>query len=99
MTEYQVSVLFDWHGTLVDSVYQHVAACQQALHAARIEPSVWRIHRRIGMSGGLFAEMLLREGEGLLSAATVRKFASLSCAGSVQSRGQFFGSFHKPTRG
>jgi HAD superfamily hydrolase (TIGR01509 family) len=57
----RVSFLFDLDGTLVDSVYQHVLAWQQALHAAGIELSVWRIHRRIGMSGGLFTEMLLRE--------------------------------------
>src|SRR5262252_4148043 len=63
MTERSVSFLFDLDGTLVDSVYQHVAAWQQALHAAGIELSVWRIHRRIGMSGGLFTEMLLREIE------------------------------------
>jgi len=56
-----VSFIFDLDGTLIDSVYQHVAAWQQALHAAAIELSVWRIHRRIGMSGGLFTEMLLRE--------------------------------------
>lgn len=61
MTERSVSFLFDLDGTLVDSVYQHVAAWQQALQAAGIELSVWRIHRRIGMSGGLFTEMLLRE--------------------------------------
>ncbi len=61
MTARNVSFLFDLDGTLVDSVYQHVAAWQQALHASGIELSVWRIHRRIGMSGGLFTEMLLRE--------------------------------------
>jgi len=61
MSERSVSFLFDLDGTLVDSVYQHVAAWQQALHAEDIELSVWRIHRRIGMSGGLFTEMLLRE--------------------------------------
>jgi len=61
MSKGEVSFLFDLDGTLVDSVYQHVAAWQQALHAADIELSVWRIHRRIGMSGGLFTEMLLRE--------------------------------------
>ena|SRR5215469_12737562 len=55
------SFLFDLDGTLIDSVYQHVMAWQQALHASGIELSVWRIHRRIGMSGGLFTEMLLRE--------------------------------------
>jgi len=61
LPESSVSFLFDLDGTLVDSVYQQVAAWQQALHAANIELSVWRIHRRIGMSGGLFTEMLLRE--------------------------------------
>ena len=53
--------LFDLDGTLVDSVYQHVLAWKDALDAEGIELSVWRIHRRIGMSGGLFANMLLRE--------------------------------------
>ena len=61
MSSYDVSFLFDLDGTLVDSVYQHVQAWQEALHAAGIELSVWRIHRKIGMSGGLFTEMLLRE--------------------------------------
>jgi phosphoglycolate phosphatase-like HAD superfamily hydrolase len=31
------------------------------LEKAGIELSVWRIHRRIGMSGGLFVNALLRE--------------------------------------
>src|SRR5205085_7238815 len=53
--------LFDLDGTLVDSVYQHVLAWREALEAAGIELSVWRIHRRIGMSGGLMANALLRE--------------------------------------
>ncbi|MGH7393963.1 MAG: HAD family hydrolase, partial [Candidatus Rokuibacteriota bacterium] len=53
--------LFDLDGTLVDSVYQHVLAWREALEAAGIELSVWRIHRRIGMSGGLFVNALLRE--------------------------------------
>jgi HAD superfamily hydrolase (TIGR01509 family) len=53
--------LFDLDGTLVDSVYQHVLAWQRALDAEGIELSVWRIHRRIGMSGGLFTNQLLRE--------------------------------------
>src|SRR6516225_2989640 len=61
MSDRGVSFLFDLDGTLIDSVYQHVAAWQQALQAAGIELSVWRIHRRIGMSGGLFTDMLLRE--------------------------------------
>ena len=53
--------LFDLDGTLVDSVYQHVLAWKEALDAEGIELSVWRIHRKIGMSGGLFANQLLRE--------------------------------------
>lgn len=53
--------LFDLDGTLVDSVYQHVLAWRDALEGAGIELSVWRIHRRIGMSGGLFVNALLRE--------------------------------------
>jgi HAD superfamily hydrolase (TIGR01509 family) len=55
------AVLFDLDGTLVDSVYQHVLAWREALEAAGIELAVWRIHRRIGMSGGLLANALLRE--------------------------------------
>ena len=53
--------LFDLDGTLVDSVYQHVLAWKEALDAEGIELSVWRIHRQIGMSGGLFTNQLLRE--------------------------------------
>ena len=53
--------LFDLDGTLVDSVYQHVLAWKEALDAEGIELAVWRIHRNIGMSGGLFTNQLLRE--------------------------------------
>jgi HAD superfamily hydrolase (TIGR01509 family) len=53
--------LFDLDGTLIDSVYQHVIAWRTALTAIGIDLSVWRIHRRIGMSGGLFVHALLRE--------------------------------------
>src|SRR2546425_5481428 len=53
--------LFDLDGTLVDSVYQHVLAWREALESVGIELSVWRIHRRIGMSGGLFVHALFRE--------------------------------------
>ena len=53
--------LFDLDGTLVDSVYQHVLAWREALEVAGIELAVWRIHRQIGMSGGLFVNALLRE--------------------------------------
>jgi HAD superfamily hydrolase (TIGR01509 family) len=56
-----LAFLFDLDGTLVDSVYQHVLSWHEALEAAGVPLSVWRIHRRIGMSGGLFANALLRE--------------------------------------
>jgi HAD superfamily hydrolase (TIGR01509 family) len=55
------SFLFDLDGTLIDSVYQHVIAWRMALYRIGIDLSVWRIHRRIGMSGGLFVSALLRE--------------------------------------
>ena len=55
------ALIFDLDGTLVDSVYQHVLAWHEALQEAGIELAVWRIHRRIGMSGGLFTRALLRE--------------------------------------
>src|SRR5436189_801900 len=59
--------LFDLDGTLVDSVYQHVLAWRQALEELDIELAVWRIHRKIGMSGGLFANALQRETGQLLT--------------------------------
>jgi HAD superfamily hydrolase (TIGR01509 family) len=54
-------LLFDLDGTLIDSVYQHVLAWREALEAEGIDIAVWSIHRKIGMSGGLFARALLRE--------------------------------------
>lgn len=56
-----LAFLFDLDGTLVDSVYQHVLAWREATQAAGIELPVWRIHRQIGMSGGLMLHALLRE--------------------------------------
>ena len=53
--------LFDLDGTLIDSVYQHVLAWREALERSGTQLSVWRIHRRIGMSGGLLVNALLRE--------------------------------------
>jgi HAD superfamily hydrolase (TIGR01509 family) len=53
--------LFDLDGTLVDTVYNHVRAWHLALREEGIELSVWRIHRKIGMSGGLFVAQLQRE--------------------------------------
>ena len=69
--------LFDLDGTLVDSVYQHVLAWREALDAEGIELSVWRIHRKIGMSGGLFTNMLLRETGLEIDAARIERLRRL----------------------
>ena len=42
-------------------MYQHAVAWCKALELSGIRLSVWRIHRRIGMSGGLLADSLARE--------------------------------------
>jgi HAD superfamily hydrolase (TIGR01509 family) len=61
LSSHAPAFLFDLDGTLVDSVYQHVLAWREALESCGIEISVWRLHRRIGMSGGLLTAALLRE--------------------------------------
>ena len=55
------ALIFDLDGTLVDTVYAHVFAWQQALAEAGMAIDGWRIHRRIGMSGGLFTRAVGRE--------------------------------------
>ena len=55
------ALIFDLDGTLVDTVYAHVFAWQLALAEAGMGVDGWRIHRRIGMSGGLFTRALARE--------------------------------------
>ena len=72
--------LFDLDGTLVDSVYQHVLAWKEALDAEGIALSVWRIHRRIGMSGGLFTNQLLRETGREISPERVARLSQLHAA-------------------
>jgi HAD superfamily hydrolase (TIGR01509 family) len=57
----QTSFLFDLDGTLLDSVYDHITAWNSALRETGIDISAWRVHRRIGMSGGLFTAALIRE--------------------------------------
>jgi HAD superfamily hydrolase (TIGR01509 family) len=53
--------VFDLDGTLLDSVYQHVTAWQRAFHEVGVDLAVWRIHRRIGMAGGLLAHRVTKE--------------------------------------
>jgi HAD superfamily hydrolase (TIGR01549 family) len=69
--------IFDLDGTLVDSVYQHVLAWREALEAAGIELAVWRIHRRIGMSGGLLVNALLRETGRQVTASEITNIQKL----------------------
>src|SRR6202163_3985698 len=69
--------IFDLDGTLIDSVYQHVLAWREALEQGGMQLSVWQIHRRIGMSGGLLVNALLREtgrGVGEVNAEQLQKF-------------------------
>jgi HAD superfamily hydrolase (TIGR01509 family) len=54
-------LIFDLDGTLVDTVYAHVFAWQRALDEAGMPVEGWKIHRRIGMSGGLFTRAVARE--------------------------------------
>src|SRR5256885_6878252 len=63
------ALIFGLDGTLVDTVYPHVVAWQQALEEAGMTIDGWRIHRRIGMSGGLFTRAVSREVGRPLSAA------------------------------
>jgi HAD superfamily hydrolase (TIGR01509 family) len=69
--------LFDLDGTLIDSVYQHVLGWREALAGLGINLSVWKIHRRIGMSGGLFVSALARELETPLDPETLRELPKL----------------------
>jgi hypothetical protein len=55
------ALIFDLDGTLVDTVYAHVFAWQRALAERDMAAEAWRIHRRIGMSGGPFTRAVARE--------------------------------------
>lgn len=72
-----LAFLFDLDGTLVDSVYQHVIAWRDALEGAGISLPVWKIHRRIGMSGGLFVNALARELDTELDADVIAALPGL----------------------
>jgi HAD superfamily hydrolase (TIGR01509 family) len=79
--------IFDLDGTLVDSVYQHVLAWQAGLQEAGIELAVWRIHRRVGMSGGLLSNALLREAGRDLDAGVLRRLQEVHTEVFVRSFG------------
>jgi HAD superfamily hydrolase (TIGR01549 family) len=83
----ETAFLFDLDGTLVDSVYQHVLAWREALETEGIDLSVWRIHRKIGMSGGLFTNMLLRETQVEIDPARVERLQRLHAEAYKRNRG------------
>ena len=53
--------IFDLDGTLVDTVYPHALAWQRAFDELDMVVPVWRIHRRVGMSGSLLIADFARE--------------------------------------
>ena len=61
----------------MDSVYQHVLAWREVLETMSIQLSVWKIHRRIGMSGGLFVNALLRETGSRLDPQAIERLRQL----------------------
>jgi HAD superfamily hydrolase (TIGR01549 family) len=87
MTRRRTAFLFDLDGTLVDSVYQHVLAWHEALELEGIPLSIWRIHRRIGMSGGLLVNMLLRETGVALDAERVDRIGRAHAAAYLRRAG------------
>lgn len=71
----QTSFIFDLDGTLTDSVYQNVSAWKEALDSENIPLAMWRIHRKIGMSGGLMLKTLSRETGLDISAAQAQRLS------------------------
>lgn len=71
------SFLFDLDGTLVDSVYQHVIAWQEALEGIGVNLPNWFIHRRVGMSGGLVINSFQQETGRILSKQEIAKVQKL----------------------
>src|SRR5262245_36882729 len=65
------ALIFDLDGTLVDTVYGHVLAWQQALAEAGVHVDGHRLHRHVGSSGGLIVRYAQREAGHKLSAEEV----------------------------
>jgi len=78
--------LFDLDGTLLDSVYQHVVAWHEVLLEVGIEVPAWSLHRRIGMSGGLFLAALAHETGRTIDAADVGMLSAMHAAAFERQR-------------
>lgn len=55
------ALVFDLDGTLVDTNFQHALAWSIALHEIDVDVPIWKMHRRVGMSGSLLANQLARQ--------------------------------------
>jgi HAD superfamily hydrolase (TIGR01509 family) len=55
------AVIFDLDGTLVDTVYGHTLAWWRVLQEADLQVAAWKVHRLIGMSGGLITKAAAHE--------------------------------------
>lgn len=84
----KTSFIFDLDGTLTDSVYQNVAAWKQALDAEDIPLAMWRIHRKIGMSGGLMLKSLSRETGLNISERQAKRLSDLHAQAYENLQGQ-----------
>lgn len=84
----KTSFIFDLDGTLTDSVYQNVAAWKEALDAENISLAMWRIHRKIGMSGGLTLKTLCRETGMELSEKQAERLSKLDGEAYERLQGQ-----------
>jgi HAD superfamily hydrolase (TIGR01509 family) len=73
----RLAFLFDLDGTLVDSVYRHVQAWQEAFLKKGLLLSAWRVHRHVGLSGGMLVRALLRESGHRMSEEEVTRIEEL----------------------
>jgi HAD superfamily hydrolase (TIGR01509 family) len=67
------AVIFDLDGTLVDTVYGHTLAWWRVLQEAQLQVPAWKVHRLIGMSGGLITKAAAHELGRDLSDAEVER--------------------------
>lgn len=69
-------VIFDLDGTLVDTVYGHALAWQKVLAEAGMPIPGWKVHRLIGMSGGLLTRAAAHEAGRDISDEEVQRLQS-----------------------